>query len=122
MTTEKWSVSFNKNTTNFFNTKQIQDLINAIKKEALYKEEIIRDFIENEDQIKKLENNTDNFFNIDILLKLVDLYFYRDDYYRVIADMENNIRIMFWRLNQIIKLKFQPNKANIIMRHLSCIA
>lgn len=113
---EHWQMKFNNNTTKFINSKPINELLNDIKKECEYKENIMNDYYENQTRIYNLEKTDDLFINN--LRTLVDLYLYRDDYFRVLADMEDNIRYMFRELRQHLLKKFPNNKADVIYKAL----
>ena len=112
-----WTISLDKATTKYINSPTIIYITKQIKDECDYKEYIMADYYKNEKMIKKLENN-DNLFDINNLIILSDLHLYREDYFKVLADMENNIRKMIRRLKKLTLTKFPSQKAKIIISYL----
>ena len=119
MTTQIWTFALDKNTNHFINTNPIKSLIDKIKYECEYKEDIMDDFHENNKRIHDLEANSDNLFNIEKLHILSDLHLYRDDYFKVLEDMEQHIRQMLRQIKKLSLAKFTIRKTNLIMRYIS---
>jgi hypothetical protein len=113
-----WTISLNKATTKYINSPTIINITKQINDECDYKEYIMADFHKNEKKIKKLENN-DNIFDINNLLILSDLHLYREDYFKVLADMEKNIRKMIWCLKKLTLTRFPSKKAKTIISYLT---
>ncbi len=114
--TEHWQLKFDNSTTKFINSKPINKLLDDIKKECEYKEEIINDYYENQTIIYNLEKTDDSFINN--LRTLFVVHLYRDEYFKVLEDMEDNIRNMFIELRQHLLNKFPYNKADVIYKAL----
>ena len=114
--TEHWQLKFDNSTTKFINSKPINKLLDDIKKECEYKEEIINDYYENQTIIYNLEKTDDSFINN--LRTLFVVHLYRDEYFKVLEDMEDNIRNMFIELRQHLLNKFPYNKADNIYKAL----
>jgi len=119
MLSNSWNFFLDKSTTKFINTNAIQTLVIEIKKECEYKEDIMNDYYENETMIKTLERDSENLFNIETLYILSDLHMYRDDYFKVLADMENNIRHMISKIKKYALAKFSIKKTNFIIKYIS---
>ena len=107
------------NTKKFITTTTIQNLLNKLKEECEYKEVIVKDFYENEKLITYYENDIDSMFDIKTLHILADLHLYREDYFRVLADMEDNIRNMLYQIKKRALVKFSYNKAHFIIHYIS---
>jgi len=90
-----------------------------IKKECEYKEDIMKDYYENEQLIHDLEATDESLFIIDKMIILSDLHLYRLDYFRVLADMEMNVREMLLQVKKQAQLKFSARKANFIINYMS---
>jgi hypothetical protein len=114
--TNEWKICLDKNTTNYLKSPSIHRLITDIKAESQYIQTIINDYYDNEKMIKTKECN--DIFNIDNLLELCDLHFYREEYFIVIADMEKNIRRMIQCLKKRTISNFPSQKANMIITYI----